>query len=91
MGLLGTYNQNPNDDFVTPDCQTVATTFYPPTPQEMSRLYYDFGLKCEIFGSRNSPQSKLNSDLFRVRRSKRPSTIVSGTLQASLQSTQVCG
>ena len=40
-GLLGTWNDNPSDDFLTPDGTLLPADA---TPQQ---IHYEFGLKCE--------------------------------------------
>ena len=40
-GLLGTWNDDPSDDFTTPDGTVLPADA---TPQQ---IHYDFGLKCE--------------------------------------------
>ena len=44
-GLLGTYNNNPDDDYTLPD----GTTLGPKV--NSSTIHYDFGLKCEYWFS----------------------------------------
>ena len=41
-GLLGTWNDDPSDDFVTPDGTLV------PADASPRRIHYEFGLKCEF-------------------------------------------
>lgn len=42
-GLLGTWNDNPSDDFVTPEGTLI------PTDASPRRIHFEFGLKCEFF------------------------------------------
>ena len=41
-GLLGTWNDDPSDDFTTPDGTVL------PGDASPQQIHYDFGLKCEI-------------------------------------------
>lgn len=47
MGLLGTYNNDYNDEITTPNCQTLQT-IYPQTENDARLIYYNFGEKCKI-------------------------------------------
>lgn len=40
-GLLGTWNDDPSDDFMLPDGTVI------PTDASPQRIHYEFGLKCE--------------------------------------------
>ena len=41
MGLLGKWNDNPDDDFTLPDGSTI------PISANDSTIHYEFGLKCK--------------------------------------------
>lgn len=48
-GLLGTWNDDPSDDFMLPDGTVLSADASP------QRIHYEFGLKCELsvyFGSK---------------------------------------
>ena len=44
-GLLGTYNNNPDDDYTLPNGTTLGPNV------NSSTIHYDFGLKCEYWFS----------------------------------------
>ena len=45
LGLFGPYNEDPQDDITTPDCNILATT-YPQSESDAMAIYYEFGEKC---------------------------------------------
>lgn len=46
MGLLGTFNNFPNDDLMTPE-GGVVTVSYPPMDVDLRRVYDEFGERCK--------------------------------------------
>jgi hypothetical protein len=45
LGLLGNYNGDPNDDFVSRNGTVLAST------SSMKTIHFDFGLTCKYFSS----------------------------------------
>lgn len=46
MGLLGTFNNYPNDDLMTPE-GSIVTVGYPPNDIDLRRVYEEFGERCK--------------------------------------------